>query len=290
MHQSPPPLRKGSSVAIVSPSGPLDQHDAEAVERGCESLRSYGWEPQVIGPRRRAPAPPYLAATDSGRRGSLRRALREFDAVVFSRGGYGSARLLEGSGWDIEGPWMMGFSDATALLWARYRAGLLGGVHGPCAKDFATDPQWSLDRAAALLSGMSIESLRLTHLCGPATKVSGPIIAGNLTVACSLLATPHMPDTTGHILVLEDVNEPPYKVDRMLTQWRLAGRLGSVAAVVFGVFDAVPKPDTYEVLLERTDDLGIPVYCTIDVGHHGVCAALPIGRSASISRSRLALA
>jgi muramoyltetrapeptide carboxypeptidase len=283
-------LSEGSRVAIVSPSGPCTTADIVELKVTAERFGLEGWETEVVGatpPSHSADGASFLAASDGVRRRSLIKALKNFDAVIFSRGGYGAARLLESTGWDTQGPWLIGFSDATALLWARYAAGLEGGVHGPVAKNLCVQPEWCTNRLVSLLKGEPLDALKLTHLAGPTSKVTAPVLAGNLAVATSLLGTPNMPATEGHMLVLEDVNEPSYKVDRMLTQWRLSGRLAGVAAIVFGVFDAIPNPETYEVLVERTEDLGMPIYSSLDIGHHGICAALTIGKPATISRNRL---
>jgi muramoyltetrapeptide carboxypeptidase len=283
----PPPIRPGASVALVAPSGPLDAEvDLQDV---CDQVRRLGLTPTIVGRMHTndSGVPPYLAATDGSRLRSLRQALRAFDVVMFVRGGYGASRLLEHKGWDHPGPWIVGFSDATALLWARYARGLSGGVHGPVATTIASEPRWSVDRLIATLRRDPISPLKLVHLAGSASPIRGRVIAGNLCVAGTLLGTPHLPQLREHVVVFEDVGEPPYKVDRMLTQWRLSGALEGVAGIVFGTFDAVPNPATLEALIERTASLGVPVWCTDTIGHHGVCAALEIGAPVRVTRTVL---
>jgi muramoyltetrapeptide carboxypeptidase len=115
---------------------------------------------------------------------------------------------------------------------------------------------------------------------------TGPLLVGNLTVATHLLGTPHLPDLRGAVLVLEDVGEAPYRIDRMLTHWRLSGALQQLAGIGFGSFshcndDDARDPDTCfsleQVLRERTADLGIPVLARLPVGHEPGNAALPLG-------------
>jgi muramoyltetrapeptide carboxypeptidase len=281
----PSPLRRGSLIAVVSPSGPIA--NPEQFQAGIDALHPYDCEVEVVGQLSPRSASAYLSAPDQSRAKSLRNALRASDAVWYSRGGYGSSRLLTSSGWDHVGPWVIGFSDATALLWARYARGISGGIHGPVVNAMSTEPTASKQRLMAILQHQPTEPLPLTHLGGPTSPVTGPVIAGNLAVASTLIGTPFMPNLAGHILVLEDVGELPYKVDRMLTHWHLAGVLDGVAAIVFGTFDAVPNPQTYEVLVERTDSLGVPVYACPSIGHHGECSALVIGRSMRIARNKL---
>jgi muramoyltetrapeptide carboxypeptidase len=272
---------------VVSPAGPVTTMGR--LTAGLELLRSHKFEVTVVGPLRSKEASSFLSASDSRRSAALRKALRGFDAVWFTRGGYGSARLLQGSGWDVAGPWLIGFSDATSLLWARYARSLPGGVHGPVVNGLSTEPSLSIERVLNILKGQPTAPLTLHHLSGPTAPISGPVIAGNLTVATSLLGTPFMPSLAGHIVVLEDVAEPSYKVDRMLTQWHLAGAFEGVKAIVFGTFDPTPNTETLQVLAERTDALGIPVYICSSVGHHGEVSALPIGSPVKLSRSRLHL-
>jgi muramoyltetrapeptide carboxypeptidase len=281
------PLRRGSTIALVSMSGPLRATELASAQAGADYLQAAGWTVDLIGPTGGDQPGSYLAGSDSQRIRALRRALKHYDAVLFTRGGYGATRLLDYTGWDKHQPWLMGFSDATALLWARYSRGLQGGVHGPCASNLTHHPDWSIERACAILRGEPVDALPITHLCGPRKTVSAPIIAGNLTVATALIGTPFFPDISDHVVVFEDVNEPPYKVDRLLTQWRSAGLLRRAAALGFGTFDNTPNPMTYETIAERTQDLGIPVFCSSDIGHHGVCAAVPIGRAATVTQRTL---
>ena len=121
-------------------------------------------------------------------------------------------------------------------------------------------------------------------------EVSGPLIAANLTVATHLLNTRHVPDLKGAILVLEDVGEAPYRIDRMLTQWRLCGLFQKIAGIGFGTFegcsDEADESDRAftlsQVLNERTADLGIPRVMNLPFGHCPGNAALPLGKTARL--------
>ena len=121
---------------------------------------------------------------------------------------------------------------------------------------------------------------------------------GNLTVATHLLGTPHLPDLQGAVLVLEDIGEAPYRLDRMLTHWRLSGALQQLAGLAFGRFsdceagggDAGDGDDTSavtveQVLRERSADLGIPVLGELAVGHGPGNGALPMGRRVRLEAS-----
>ncbi|WP_317134408.1 hypothetical protein [Leptolyngbya sp. 7M] len=114
-------------------------------------------------------------------------------------------------------------------------------------------------------------------------QARGILLPANLTVATYLLGTPVQPDLTGAILAFEDVSEAPYRIDRMLTQWRMMGAFNSVKGIALGRFSqcdptpGIPSFTTSEVLRERLSDLGIPVVAELPFGHEGVNAALPVG-------------
>jgi muramoyltetrapeptide carboxypeptidase len=213
------------------------------------------------------------------------------------RGGWGAARLLERHAAEATaaaqapGPWLLGFSDVTSLLWARQAAGRPGGIHGPLLTTLAAEPAWSQQRLQQLLFGGA--SAPLPPLAGEPWVggcATGPLLVGNLTVATHLLGTPHLPALKGAVLVLEDVGEAPYRLDRLLTHWRLCGALQQLAAIGFGQFSDCDDPDGPEqaeaVLRERTADLGIPVLAGLPVGHEPGNAALPLGRLARLDGDR----
>jgi muramoyltetrapeptide carboxypeptidase len=215
------------------------------------------------------------------------------------RGGWGSARLLERPLPQPPG-WLLGFSDVTSLLWARWAQGLSGGIHGPLLTTLAAEPAWSRERLRALLFGEPLAPLQGESWSGGVAE--GPLLAANLTVATHLLGTPHLPHLDGAILVLEDVGEAPYRLERMLTHWRLSGALQRLAGLAFGSFlncddpdrDAEPAAHRFEleqVLRERSGDLGLPVLAGLPVGHAPGNAALPVGAPARLdaNRSRLEL-
>jgi len=123
----------------------------------------------------------------------------------------------------------------------------------------------------------------------------GPLVVANLTIASHLLGTKYLPDLNGAILILEDIGEAPYRIDRMLTQWRLAGILQNLAGIGFGNFvdcednENLPANQTFrlqQVLKERTADLGIPLVAHLPIGHNCGNAALPLGRQASIDGNK----
>jgi muramoyltetrapeptide carboxypeptidase len=290
----PPPLREGDRVRLVAASSALESD--ERLRGGLHILRSWGL---VVGEgapllgRRWG----YLAGHDAERAADLAPAGSEDPpAALFAcvRGGWGAARLLPEPGqpapaWLDPCPapqWLLGFSDVTSLLWARWARGWSGGIHGPLLTTLASEPTWSQNRLRDLLFGSGVAPLEGTGWVGGIGE--GPLLAANLTVATHLLGTPHLPDLRGAIVVFEDVGEAPYRLERMLTHWRLSGVLGQLAGVGLGSFHGCVDPDradesaehrfsAEQVLRERTTDLGIPVVADLPVGHAPGNAALPVG-------------
>jgi muramoyltetrapeptide carboxypeptidase len=274
-------------VAAVAPGTWWEDPDAEAL-RLAERLRGAGWQLERRSSLRAAQRWRWFSAPDAQRLEALDRALRDptIAAVFCVAGGWGSARLLE-SGWraPAQPRWLVGFSDASALLLAWMAAGLGGAVHGSCSSDGAA---WA--RLQALLRGQPLEPLQGKGWSGGIS--TGPLVVTNLTVATHLIGTPWLPDLRGCVLVIEDTGEAPYRIDRLLTHWRSAGLLKAVAGVGVGRFswkeeDVLPGDlSMEEVLRDRLLDLGVPVVGHLSVGHGQPNLALPLGRLAQLDGQR----
>ena len=275
------PLRLGSRLVAVAPGTWWENPDQEAqlLQRRCAEV---GWSLEVsaaaMGRWR------WFSGSDRSRWTQLQRAWADpaTDAVRCVAGGWGSARILE-DGWrpSARSLWLVGFSDVSALLLAQLKAGHGGAVHGSTGGDAE---QWR--RLVQLLRGEPLPPLAGEGWV--AGVVTGPLVVTNLTVATSLIGTPWFPSLGGCVLVLEDVGEAPYRVDRMLTQWRSAGLLEQVAGIGVGRFswklDSVLPGDLSleEVLRERLGDLGVPVVGGLPVGHGRPNLALPLVRVARL--------
>jgi muramoyltetrapeptide carboxypeptidase len=277
--QLPPSLQPGDRLWVLNPSGTLREPDAFYL--GLDIWRQQGYEielsPQIEGRWG------YLAGTDAERRQALLTGLKRPDikAILCGRGGYGGVRLLEDWHWpDTPPKWLIGFSDVTALLWSYAQQGV-AGLHGPVLTTLAAEPAWSRQRLFATVAGQPLEPLQgKTWVPGTA---QGILLPANLTVATHLLATPWQPDFTDVILAFEDVSEAPYRIDRLLTQWRTSGALQKVKGVALGRFSDcqapahIPSFTVMEVLQERLGDLGIPMVGYLPFGHQGENAVLPVG-------------
>jgi muramoyltetrapeptide carboxypeptidase len=186
--------------------------------------------------------------------------------------------------------WSLGFSDSCSLLLAQWAAGLPGAIHGSTS---GPEDQWQ--RTVDLLKGRPVAPLDGRGIVPGVGE--GFLVVTNLTVGTHLIGTPWMPHLDGTILVLEDVGEAPYRVDRMLTQWRSAGLLDKVAGVACGRFswmeDDIRQGDfsMEEILENRLGGLGVPLVVNLPIGHGLPNQALPLGQRARLDgrRGRLAL-
>jgi muramoyltetrapeptide carboxypeptidase len=230
----------------------------------------------------------YLAGTDAQRRQQLLDALKDSSCqgILCARGGYGGTRLLEDWQWSALPPkWLIGFSDITSLLWSGAQHGV-AGVHGPLLTTLSQEPDWSRQRLFDWVRGQDIAPIvGDAWVSGLAT---GPLLPANLTVATHLLGTSHEPSLEGAILAIEDVAEAPYRIDRMLTHWRMLGAFDRIAGIAIGRFSrcepspTIPSFSVEEVLRDRLSDLGIPVVAHFPFGHDGPNAALPVGALATL--------
>lgn len=289
----PPFLSPGDRVQVVAPSGALKER--EAFEKGIEIWRSRGYLVE-LGSNWDAHFG-YLAGTDSQRRQALARSWqnRDCQAILCARGGYGSARLLEEWDWQTNSKdnnypkWIIGFSDVTGLLWSLAKAGI-SGVHAPVLTTLASEPQWSIQRLFDCLEGRPLEPLMGKGWGGD--RVEGILLPANLTVATHLLGTFVQPSLEGVILALEDVTEAPYRIDRLLTQWRMMGAFEGVKGIALGRFSRCDPPTgssswkVEEVLRDRLGDLDIPIVSDLPFGHDGVNAALPVGHQVCLDGER----
>jgi muramoyltetrapeptide carboxypeptidase len=282
-------LKPGDLVQVISPSGCLRELDA--FHKGVEIWRSHGYQVELTPDYDKQWG--YLAGTDESRFSQLVAAINNENCrgILCSRGGYGATRILENwqtlNNFSLSTPkWLIGFSDLTALLWTFKKMGFLC-VHGPLLNTLSAEPEWSIQRLFDLVEGRPLEPLTGNGWGGGQAK--GYLMPVNLTVAGHLLGTKYQPDLGGTILALEDVNEAPYRIDRMLTQWRMAGLLDQVKGIALGRFSQCSPGamnhtefTVEEVLRDRLADLNIPIVSEFPFGHDSPNAALPVGIEADL--------
>lgn len=280
----PPRLHPGDVVRVVAPSGPIFP-EAFAPGAAVWSARyRLIHDPAVL-----FAAQGFLAGPDETRLRALVEAIRDpgAKAVVLGRGGHGLLRILA----DLDPALLrdhakplIGFSDGTALLAYAARAGV-ASVHGPVVTQLGRLPAEDQAALFALLESPEPQNLLqgLSEL-RPGVAV-GPLLGGNLEVFSRLVGTRFLPDVDGAILLLEEVGERPYRIDRLLTHLQLAGILDRVAGVVVGDLVAceepaearVASPSAAAVVAERLGRLAVPVAVGAPVGHGARNRALPYG-------------
>jgi muramoyltetrapeptide carboxypeptidase len=265
----PEPVGRGARVHVVAPAGPVERSGLDA---GLEMLAARGFFVRAAANLRARDG--YLAGPDAARLEGVQAALDDPEARVLwvARGGYGTTRLLDRLRLDrvARAPlWVVGCSDATALLlelWVRHRA---VSIHGPMVARLADTAAEDVEDLFALLGGARPRPRDLEPVVSGTAR--GPLVGGNLFVLAHLLGSARSDFAAGAILFLEEVGERPYRIDRCLTQLARAGALSSVAGVVVGELTACdPGPDgvtAADVVRERLGSLGVPVASGYPAAH-----------------------
>ncbi len=291
----PPRLQKGDLVAIVAPAGAAGEKGLEQAAKNVESL---GLRVK-IGPNA-GHRWGYLAGTDEERAADLNQAFRDPNVrgIITLRGGYGSMRILpmlDYAAFAADPKVVMGYSDITGLLNAITRKTGVVTYHGPIAEAkfegfegewmrhaiFAGD-SFSILCNPMFLQGRAVVPAARTVEPG---KAKGRLVGGNLSLVSPCAGTPYGPDFRASILFLEDINEHPYRVDRMLTGLWLGGHLQQVRGIVLGDFsppEAELDEDNQDFTLDQVFDhlrmwTKVPIFSGLYAGHIKDKLTLPIG-------------
>lgn len=278
----------GSRVGIVAP---CHTWNAERYEAGRAWLEEVGYETVEfgLGPRHRR-----YAGTDAHRTRALVEALSSeaIDGVWGLRGGSGVTRILHDIPWeDLPSKPIIGFSDLTPLL-DRWAVQGHVAVHGPVVHSLSKTAPDSLDHLLTLLDGGELTPLQGDVLVPGEAR--GALRGGNLALVAATCGTDFQLDGEGAILVLEDIGEAPYKIERMLAQLRDSGVFDGLAGVALGEFAGCEPPrgaswTLREAFEEWFGALGIPVVADLPIGHGARNHAFVVGREARLSRGRLYL-
>jgi muramoyltetrapeptide carboxypeptidase len=300
----PPRLHPGDTVGLIEPAGFTD--DAFDLDLVKETIVAMGLKPKAAP--HLAGRYGYLAGTDRDRAADVNAMFADKDvkAIFAVRGGWGCARILPLLDWTTiqrNPKLLIGFSDITALHLAIAAKAGFTTIHGPNAASSWGRFSWdsfrvlAFDGATPTLATPESHDDRLVQRAGRIRTfrpgaARGRLLGGNLTVLTALMGTPWLPDFTGAILFIEDVSEPPYRIDRMLTQLALGGVLGRVKGVVFGqCTDCGPAGASYggftlsEVLQQHVEPLGIPAFQGGQFGHVANQYSLPLGVEAEMDAS-----
>jgi muramoyltetrapeptide carboxypeptidase len=280
----PAPLSPGDILGIVAPASPFPRDE---FARGVAVLKSLGLNifvpPDLF--RRKG----YLAGSDHHRARQINRlfADRNIKAMICARGGFGSLRILPLIDYPLirKNPKMViGFSDVTALLSALYAKCRLVTFHGPVVTTLADTSEKTRTSFFSAVTQPTFSGIALGCTMVIRSGVAkGAVWGGNLTTLCHLLGTPFLPDFSGHILVLEDRGEQTYRIDRMLTQMRLAGCFDALSGLVLGSFqDCGDLSSIYKIVKNIFSDFSIPIMAGFDIGHGQENIMIPLGISATM--------
>jgi len=293
---TPAALRPGSTIGIVCPASGVTERDLTSFVGLCTSL---GLRVKLGDNVNRRQG--YLSASDDRRASEFMRFVedRSVDAIMCARGGYGVMRILPSLDFRAirdAGKVIVGFSDITALLIAVEQNAGLVSFHGPVASS-TFDSFTSSSFASMLVDGSSGSSESIVDPVSPnATTITrglaqGRLTGGNLSMIVSTLGTRYEIDTTESILFLEEISEEPYRIDRMLTQLWLAGKLQACKGILLGNFrdceakgssPLQPSVSLRQVIDERIASLGVPAVYGMPFGHVKSKLTLPLGIRAEL--------
>ena len=297
----PEPLKKGDVIGIAAPAGQI--HDRVKFEAGIRILGEMGF--QTCFPRDLWPGNEYLADSDYNRASELTRFFSDSSvkAIVAARGGYGCLRILDQIDYEHirKNPKLLiGFSDLTLLLSQCVIRSHLQTYHGPVVTSLPTLTNEALERFYLTLTGRAAKRISFTKIevIRGGDEVSGALFGGNLSTLLTVIGTAYDYSWDDTILFIEDVNEPLYKVDRMLTQLAMTGKLANIKGLILGDFGIVEEDPLLKLrytegiwnrVMELTSSFSYPVWGNFPVGHFDNNFALPLGGNVVMDSSKATL-
>ncbi len=287
----PPRLKPGDTIGIVAPASPFDQ---DIFNQGLNILKSMGF--RTVVPDEVFEKNGYLAGSDAHRAKLVARFFKDpsVNAIVCAKGGFGCLRILPLLDFDVmrENPKVfIGHSDITALLAAITAKSGLVTFHGPVVTTLAEAPEFTRhSMLAAISTDTHLEVTPGNAVTIKSGRAQNPVIGGNLTTLCHLLGTPFEPRFDNHILLLEDRGEAHYRIDRMLSQMKLAGCFEGIAGLVLGSFEECGALDgIFQIFEEHFRDIGVPILAGFDVGHGKQNTTIPFGVDATLDTDKQSL-
>lgn len=288
----PNALCKGDTIGVIAPSSPPDM---KRLEQAIPFFTNLGlhvklgkYIDQEYG---------YLAGTDEQRLADFHEMMRddEVKAIIFARGGYGVGRIAASIDYELirnKPKIIWGYSDITFLHIAIMQKAGLVTFHGPMLASDIADTNFDAVSQASFQQLFKPEIRLYDETISPLDVLvegtdSGQLVGGNLSLIISTLGTEFEIDTDGKILLIEDIYEPPYKVDAMLNQLELAGKLSKLAGVVVGDFANADPKDKPSLTLEEVfrhylGELPCPVVLGFKIGHCFPHFAVPLGVQATV--------
>ena len=286
----PPPLLKGDTIGVVAPAGSVNKN---LFDKGIEIIQNMGFKLYI--PDDIFDIDRYFAGSDYQRAKNVNKlfATKEIKGIICARGGYGSARILSFLNYDLISTHpkrFVGFSDVTALLDALNQRCKFVTWHGPVITTLANGCVKTRD---SLYLSLTEVAFRKIVVQGGVTirggKTTGKLIGGNLTTLCHLTGTFFEPVYKNKILFFEDINEPPYKIDRMFTQLKLSNRLKKISGVVLGSFENCGDIKDIYSIIEDVFDEHIPIFAGLKSGHGKENITIPIGLETKMDADRCEL-
>jgi muramoyltetrapeptide carboxypeptidase len=284
----PPRLRPGDTIGITAPAGPFDPEKFMKGKTVLETMGFHTCYDESIFQKHG-----FLAGTDIRRADQVNRLFADSSvrAIVCARGGYGSMRILPYLDFktiQTHPKIFLGFSDISVLLTILYdRCGLVT-FHGPVVTTLANATEKTImAMKTALTSNAPLELIPGDGTVIKPGVCSGILTGGNLTTLCHLVGTPYTPNFKGKILLLEDVGEMPYRIDRMLTQMKLAGCFNDIAGLILGAFKECGQlNEIVEIFDNIFDDLNIPILAGFGIGHREHNLTIPMGLGATLDTEK----
>ena len=284
----PTPLKRGDLVGIAAVSGPVNPTD---LEKGIAFIESLGLRFKLSDNMHMSED--YLAGSDEHRLKSLNDFLidPEIRGIIFARGGYGVMRILPKINFEAmktDPKIMLGMSDLTALSMAAFQRSGLITIAGPMlAGQMANDlDEITSDHLVRVLTQPLAKYEMVGGFCSQILKLRrgktrGKLLGGCLSLIVSLLGTSFLPNFSRSVLFIEEVNEPPYKIDRMLTQMKLAGIFSKIRGVIIshfsGTYSDSPRSTVEKIILQYTAARPVPVISRYPHGHELPNISLPVG-------------
>ena len=288
----PPRLHPGDTIGIVAPSSPFDQ---AVFDQGLNILESMGF--RTVVPPGVFERNGYLAGSDAHRAKLVASLFKDPDvnAIVCAKGGFGCLRILPLLNFDVmraNPKVFIGHSDITALLSAITAQSGLVTFHGPLVTTLAVAPEFTRhSMMAAVSTDTHLEITPGNAVTIKSGRTQNPVIGGNLTTLCHLIGTPFEPNFDNHILLLEDRGEAHYRIDRMLSQMKLAGCFEGIAGLVLGSFEKCGAMDgIFQIFEDHFRDIDVPILAGFDAGHGKQNTTIPFGVNATLDADKQILA
>ncbi|MES0445061.1 MAG: LD-carboxypeptidase [Desulfobacterales bacterium] len=284
----PARLIRGDTIGIVAPASPFDK---VKFNQGIVALESMGFRTSVSDDLFITNG--YLAGTDRHRANMVNRlfADKTIKAVVCAKGGFGSLRMLSLLDFQLIGrnpKIFVGFSDISALLFVLFAKCGLVTFHGPMVTTLADATEETKNNMFLTITSDIMPKLKPKK--GVTIKpgiASGPVAGGNLTTLCHLAGTPYTPNFKGQILLLEDKGEAAYRIDRMLSQMKLAGCFDGLNGLALGSFEDCGKLDDIFLIVDDIfKENKIPILAGFEIGHGTNNFMVPMGLMATLDANR----